>query len=195
MIISPVECLAGYVVNISGNYMMSRRKYILSILVGVLVFSSSVYFGQKLWYSGDVKDGSGLPALFVIFGGSALGLTLIFWNKVTKTNDGGLILLMGMIATFVLLDQYQRHLRRDKIRTEGQMTFAIVTFRDYVRRGDNIGEEIRYRYSVDSKIFEKYSTDEAYIVSNNIKLNDTLIIKYWSKDPNYHDYQVKATRH
>jgi hypothetical protein len=174
--------------------MINRTKSILLILTGVVVFSTSVHFGQKLWYSEDVKDGSGLPALCVVFGGSALGLTLIFWNNVTKTKIG-VIVLIGMIATFVFMDQYQRRLRRDKIKAEGQKTFAIVTFRGRVLRGDSKGEEIRYQYSVNKKIFEKYATDEEYIISNNIKLNDTLSIKYWIKDPNYHDYKVKEKSH
>ena len=171
--------------------MTDQTKKTFYVLAGICIFSLSVYYGHKLWYSGDVKDGSGLPALFVTFGGSALGLSLVFWDKVTKTKNGKLIPILGMIITFILLDQYQRHFRRDRIQTEGQTTFAIVTFRGYVRRGKSGGQEIRYVYSVNGKTYEKYATDEKYIKTNNINTNDTLVINYWSQNPNYHDYKVK----
>lgn len=172
--------------------MKTLQKRILYIISGIFILSLSLWCAHLFWYESDGKDSCGTPAALLTMAGPLFGLTLIFYEIAEKTKYGILIPGFGMLATFFLMQNYQESYRHLKIQQEGQNTLAVVTFRDYIKRGKSAGgQEIRYIYYVNSKAYEKYASNSVYIETNNIRPNDTLIISYWSHNPNYHEYIIK----
>lgn len=177
---------------VSGNCMTSPQKQILYSLAGILILSLSLYCAHLFWYDSDGKDSCSTPAALLTIAGPLIGLGLIFNEISEKTKYGVLIPGFGMLLTFFLMQSYHESYRHKKIQQEGQITLAVVTFRDNVRgwKGHK-HEEIRYTYYVNGKTYEKSADNQTYIKANDIRPNDTLIISYWSRNPNYHNYTIK----
>ncbi|HYH14396.1 MAG TPA: hypothetical protein VD794_04205 [Flavisolibacter sp.] len=172
--------------------MTGNKKKIVYILGGILIYIVSLYGAHLLWYDDDAQNGGGTLAAIITFIGSLVGLGMLFDAIVKKKNVAILMLFIAVLATIFLSDGYHKNLRRQKIQQEGQTTLAVVTYRDYVKRGKSAGgQEIGYTYYINDKVYKKYATNESYIVANNIQPNDTLIVTYWAKNPNYHEYTIK----
>lgn len=155
-------------------------------IFGILLVFGSIYISHYLWYTGDVQNGSGLPSLFIILGGCGLGLYLIFVEIVNKTEGGKLIPLIFPLAIHGIMYWYHGNLREYKLLTEGKEIFGVVNFKGTASRGKSSGLEIRYNYEVQTHSYSKYSTDEEFIKKNNVSEGDTIIVRYWSQNPNYH---------
>lgn len=172
--------------------MMKSPVNILIALAGLIILVFSIYMGHIYWFTDDVKDGSGIPSLTFMFTGVPIGLYLIFKKTVNKGEVGYLIPIGGMIAIFIVSYFYHDYLKKSKLEKEGVETYGVVTANGFVDRSPAVsGKEIKYSYIVNGISYNKYASNEQYILDKKIRVNDTIIITYWKSNPHYHDYKAK----
>ena len=54
-----------------------KKKGFIALILGLAVCISAIYMADVYWYSGDVKNGSGLISLFIVLIFCSIGLFLI----------------------------------------------------------------------------------------------------------------------
>jgi hypothetical protein len=169
-----------------------ENKFI-SAIISLIIYFLGIFLGHKYWFSGDVKNGSGLLSLFsvLITCGIGIGIFVMFNPFMTKFRIARVLPYLGALATFSIMWFYHDAKRKVYLQQDGGSTNGIVIFRDKVHRGKTSGIEIRYKYEVGTNSFEKYDTNVEYIKQENIQIGDTLTVKYWNKNPNYHSYEKK----
>jgi hypothetical protein len=164
---------------------------ILLTIIGLTLISISINWSHQLWFSESVQNGSGLKSLFIILIGCGVGIGLLFFNFF-KENDGAKVfMLIGPLAIHGIMYLYHNNLREQKINLEGKDVIGVITSKGIVSRGKTSSLEIQYYYTVANESYSKYSSDEQFIKNNNLEVDDTIIVRYWIKNPNYHQIKVK----
>jgi hypothetical protein len=171
---------------------MLENKFI-SGLIGIAIYILGIYIGHIYWFSEDVKNGSGLLSLFsvLILCGIGSGLFVVFNPTINQFKNAHAIPFLIPLGTFTIMWFYHNSKRDEYLKEDGGITYGIVTFKDKVFRSKTSNFEIRYKYKVENTVFKKYDTDKKYIEQQNIEIGDTLVIKFWNKNPNYHSYGTR----
>lgn len=171
--------------------MKSTILKIFSVILGLTFILISISLSHSLWYTEDVQNGSGINALLIIFIGCALGLAVILLRFFHHNDNAMVFILIGPIAIFGVMSLYHSLLRDRKLLFEGREVYGLVTSIGDVKRGKTSGLEIRYNYLVEGKNYYKYSSNETLINDHNIKVEDSVIVRYWIKNPHYHQIKFK----
>jgi hypothetical protein len=164
------------------------RKKIL--YVGWLIFFLGIYLGNFYWYSGEDKDSSGTTAALCVILFCGIGVAIISWYIYEVENLKELLFPMsGVLIILLFLNIYYNAVRELHLKDYGKETIGIVHFREFTL------DEIKYSYVVEGKLYFKSDTDprkpsDRYISHNKIQVGDTLLIRYWENDPNYHNYTL-----
>ena len=166
-------------------------KKVITTLTGLIIYFFGLYISDLFWYADGSTDGDWLimGIITLILCGSGLYFTVDFLEN--KYPSVAILPFVGALLTVGFVWYYHYFKKEDLIKENGSQTLGIVTSQGSMRRGKSTKQEIRYWYVVGGKTFKKY--DRAYIFDNEIKGGDTLIIRFWNRNPHFHTYSLRKS--